>query len=193
MTNRIHAKTPLEGAQWWHAVATTLGGVLSTIFAYQSPFLYIRILLWFFTLGISFLPFIGAETKFFSDWNITLADMYSRHYEGVLSVFVVTIAVAMFDVLGVLILLVGYQSYIALPATIIFGTLTILEVIVGLALGATIMAQMSGQAHASHVVMHGGILTLSAAVCLAATAFVAILSNEYRPKSENSGKARSRR
>lgn len=136
--------------------------------SYQSPFLYIRIVFWFLTIGISFLPFIGAETRMFSQW-VGIEHIYAKHYEGILAVFVVTIAVAMFDVLAVVVLLMTYQSYIAVCAALIFGALTFLLIMVGVALGGAITSQMAGH-------MHGGILTFSAALCLVGTAFVAILS-----------------
>jgi hypothetical protein len=157
----------------------------SLIVAYQSPFLYIRVMFWLLTIVISFLPFVGAETKMFSHW-VSVEEIYSKHYEGILAVFVVTIAVAMFDVLAVVVLLMTYQSYIAVSASLIFAVLTVLLVMVGLALGAAITAQMPGQ-------MHGGILTFSAFLCLVATMFVAILSNEYHPKAEAGTKSRSKK
>jgi hypothetical protein len=162
-------------------------GLWEPINAYHSPFLYIRLIFWLLTILISFLPFIGAETRIFSEWGVTFSGMYAKNYEAILAVFVVTIAVAMFDVLTVVVLLVKWnQSVLSVPAAVILGALLVLEIVVGLALGAAIMLHEIPPDQAAlfkslfgH--MHGGILTFSAFVCLVATGFAAILTNEYAP------------
>jgi hypothetical protein len=65
--------------------------------ANSSIVLYLKLIFWFLTTAISFIPFIYAETKMFSSWGMTIGEMYAKPYEGILSVFVAMIAVAMFD------------------------------------------------------------------------------------------------
>lgn len=151
----------------------------------QSPFLYIRLIFWVATIIISLLPFIGAETKIFSDWNITFDSFYRRQYEGILEVFLVTTAAALFDVLSVSILLAMHQSIFIVSTVIVFVVLTILFIVIGVSLGAYLVAVPKPEP------MHWGFLTCSATLSIIATAFSAVLSNEYQPKKPTAKKVRA--
>src|SRR5207253_3199516 len=99
--------------------------MLHRLASWQSPFLYVRLTFWFLTIIISLLPFVLAESKFFNGFDTTLLGFYHKHYQGILAVFIVTITTSMFDVLSLLILLVTFKSYIAVPAVVIMGILAL--------------------------------------------------------------------
>ena len=177
--SRATETTPCNEQSLYEWLIGVIRNFLKQVAAIQSTFLYIRLFFWSCTIIISFSPFLFVETKEGSDLNINFNHFYHAHYQGILEVFVVTIATSMFDVMAMTILLASQDSIIAICSTVIFGALTILLIFVGFSLGYSIMTPSAAQ-------LHWAFLNISAVLCLVATAFVAVLSNEYKPKKKNS-------
>jgi hypothetical protein len=170
---------------WISGITATFLSLLSSLWSaiksYSTVVLYLKLIFWFFSTVISFIPFIWVETNMFSTWRLTISEMYAKHYEGVLSVFVAMIAVAMFDMITAMVLAGKHHSYNAVSAAAIVGVLFVLLFGVGLTLGGTIMMTSIIKDHKVELgVMHGSILTFATVFCLFATAFAATLSKEYQ-------------